>query len=224
MGCSNIAESIAPADDLRENNITPADFWITTMGFLKSDARHHTYADYLTWPDTQSGELINGVAYVREPPAPARAHQEIVGELYRQIANALEGTHCRAYVAPFDVRLPKSNEEDDHVDTIVQPDLLIVSALQKLDARGMRGAPDWVAEVLSPSTASHDQVIKLPVYERAGVREIWLIHPIDRTLSVYRLKKGSYGRPTIRALEGHTRLTAVAGVTVDWGRVIARLG
>jgi len=85
------------------------------------------------------------------------------------VANALEGKSSRAYVAPFDVRLPKSGEADDEVDTVVQPDVLIVCDRHKLDERGMRGAPGWVAEVLSPTTLSHDQIIKLAAYERAGV-------------------------------------------------------
>ena len=80
-------------------------------------------------------------------------HQGVVLELGRQVANALEDKPCRVRIAPYDVRLPKSTEADDQVDTVVQPDVLIVSDLKKLDARGMRGAPDWVAEVLSPSTA-----------------------------------------------------------------------
>lgn len=87
----------------------------------------------------------------------------------------------------------------------------------------MRGAPDWVAEVLSPSTARYDQTVKLAAYERAGVREVWLVHLLDRTLRIYRLNKGSYGRATLVELEGQTALTAVGGVMVDWDKVLARL-
>ncbi len=105
----------------------------------------------------------------------------------------------------------------------MQPDLFIVCDPGKLDARGVRGAPDWLAEVLSPSTASYDQVIKLPACERAGVREVWLIHPIERTLAIYRLEAGRYGRATILELKGQTQLTAVPGVTIDWDDVVARL-
>ena len=193
------------------------------MAVTKRDTHYHTYADYLTWSRSYGDELINGTAYVREPPSPSRPHQEIVGELYRQVANALEGKSCHVYVAPFDVRLPKSTEEDDQVDTVVQPDVVIVSDLKKLDARGMRGAPDWVAEVLSPSTARHDRTVKLSAYERACVREVWLIDPIDRTLTIYQLEAGYYGRATPLELKGRTRLTAVPGVTVDWVRVLAKM-
>src|SRR5262249_51930095 len=136
-------------------------------------------------------------------------------ELCKQLATALENRTCEVYVAPFDVRLPKSNEDDDQIDTVVQPDVLIVSDLQKLDARGVRGAPDWLAEVVSPSTAKHDQIVKLPVYERAGVREVWLINPVDRTAAIYRLEAGRYGRATVFQLKGKTPLTAVSGVAVD---------
>jgi Uma2 family endonuclease len=193
------------------------------MTVLKRDTRYHTYADYLTWSRSYGDELIDGTAYVREPPAPSNLHQAIVLELGRQVANALEDKPCRVRVAPFDVRLPKSTEEDDQVDTVVQPDVLIVSDLRKLDARGMRGAPDWVAEVLSPSTARHDQTVKLSAYERAGVREVWLIDPVDRTLTIYQLEAGYYGRPTTLELKGRTQLTAVPGVTIDWARALAKM-
>ena len=193
------------------------------MALVQRDTQHHTYADYLTWSRDHGDELINGIAYVREPPAPSRFHQEIVGELYRQVANALEGKSSRAYVAPFDVRLPKSGEADDEVDTVVQPDVLIVCDRHKLDERGMRGAPGWVAEVLSPATLSHDQIIKLAAYERAGVPEVWLIHPVDRALTIYRLEARRYGRAAVLELKGQTPITSVSGVTIDWDRLLANL-
>ena len=185
--------------------------------------QHHTYGDYLTWPDHPRQELIDGVAYVREPPAPSPCHQEMVGELFGQLWVALKGRPCRVYVAPFDVRLPKSDEANELIDTVVQPDVFIVCDRQKLDERGMRGGPDWVAEVLSPSTARHDQTVKLSAYERAGVREVWLIDPVDRTLTIYQLEAGYYGRATPLELKGRTQLTAVPGVTIDWARVLARI-
>jgi Uma2 family endonuclease len=187
------------------------------------DAFHHTYADYFSWNDEGRYELINGIAYVKEPPAPTRFHQELVGELHYQVKLALEGERWRAYVAPFDVRLPKAGEADALIDTVVQPDVLIVRDLSKLDDRGMRGAPDWIAEVLSPTTARHDEVIKIPVYERAGVLEVWLIHPVERALTVYRLRNGRYTRPIILELKGRTAITALPGVSIDWGRILRML-
>ena len=193
------------------------------MTVLQRDTHYHTYADYLTWSGPYGDELINGTAYVREPPSPSFSHQRIVGELHRQIANALKGKPCRVCVAPLDVRLPKATEEDDQVDTVVQPDVFIVCDRRKVDTRGVRGAPDWLAEVLSPGTARHDRLRKLPVYERAGVREVWLIDPINRTLTLYRLKAGHYGHATRLELKGQTSLTAVSGVIIDWNQVLAEL-
>jgi Uma2 family endonuclease len=187
----------------------------------KRDTEHHTYADYLMWSDDQRYELIDGTAYVREP-APTRLHQGVVGQLYHQVEEVLEGTSYQAYVAPFDVRLPKGSEADDQIDTVVQPDVLVVRDRHKLDDRGMCGAPDWVAEVLSPSTARHDQIIKRTAYERAGVRELWLIHPVDLTLTIYRLEAGHYGPAAILKLEGRTPITAVPGVSINWDRLLAR--
>jgi Uma2 family endonuclease len=218
---------VAPRSELSENYRTPLTIRIKHnergMAVLKRDTHHHTYADYLTWSGTYGDELINGTAYVREPPSPTRSHQEIVGEVYLQVATALKDKPCRVYMAPFDVRLPKSTEEDDQVDTVVQPDVLIVCDLQKLDRAGMRGAPDWVAEVLSPGTARHDEFIKLPAYERAGVREVWLIHPIARTLRTYQLEADSYARAIMLELKGKTQLTAVPGVTIDWDQMLAKI-
>jgi Uma2 family endonuclease len=185
------------------------------------DAQRHTYADYLTWSDDPlCVGLIDGIAYLRESPAPSRVHQELVGDLYLQVRAALRGSSCRAYVAPFDVRLPKSGDGDDQIDTVVQPDVLIACDVRKLDARGMSGAPDWGAEVLSPSTADYDQVLKLRAYERAGVPEVWLVHPTDRTLAVYRLEAGRYGCPRILELRGTTSLAAVPTVSIDWDAIL----
>ncbi len=193
------------------------------MAVLKRDTHRHTYADYLSWSRTYGDELVDGTAYVREPPSPSRLHQEIVAELSYQLTGALQGRSCRVYVAPLDIRLPKSFEEDDQVDTVVQPDVFIVSDLRKLDARGVRGAPHWLAEVLSPGTARHDEVVKIPAYERAGVGEVWLIDPVDRRLTFYRLQAGRYAHPTVLELKGQTLLTTIPGVGIDWERVLARM-
>jgi Uma2 family endonuclease len=182
------------------------------------DNQQHTYADYLIWSADYGDELVDGVAYVREPPGPTRLHQEIAFELSRQIANALDGKPERVYLAPLDVRLPKNGTADDQIDTVVQPDVFIVSDLRKLDARGVCGAPDWLAEVLSPSNTRHDKVTKLAAYERAGVPEVWLIHPIDRTVTIHRLEAGRYARPITLDLKGRTTIAAVAGITIDWDR------
>ena len=102
----------------------------------------------------------------------------------------------------------------------MQPDISVVCDKAKLDERGCRGAPDWVVEVLSPTTASHDQIVKRALYERAGVREFWLVHPTDRLLTVYLLEGGAYGKPAIYELLGATAATVLPQVSIDWGRAL----
>ena len=188
------------------------------MGLPRRDALRHTYGDYRSWPEEVRYELVDGATYLMSP-APSRQHQKLLGELFYQVRGALEGKPCEAYAAPFDVRLPKDNEADDLVDTVVQPDLLVMCDEKKLDERGMRGAPDWVLEVLSPSTAVHDQTIKLAAYERARVPEVWLVHPVDRVLTIYCLENVRFVRPTIHELRGRTAVTAVPGLAIDWDLV-----
>jgi Uma2 family endonuclease len=190
------------------------------MAPTQRDTAHHAYSDYLAWPDDLRYELIDGVAYLIAP-TPTRVHQEVVGEMYRQTANALVGQPCRAYIAPFDVRLPKRDESDDEVDTVVQPDLLVVRDASKLDDRGMRGAPDWVVEVLPPASASHDQTVKLAAYERAGVPEVWLVHPTDRVVTVYRAEGARYGRPAIYETKGELGVETLPGLRISWELVFS---
>ncbi len=189
------------------------------MGLPRRDAQHHTYGEYRTWPEDVRYELIDGEAYLMAP-APTVAHQRLVLELARQIADALEGSPCEVFLAPFDVRLPRTDEADDAIDTVLQPDLTIVCDPGKIDQRGCRGAPDWVIEILSPATAAHDQTIKLAAFERTGVPECWLVHPTDRTVAVYRLIDGAYGRPAISELEGSLGCGSVEAVTIDWARAL----
>ena len=192
------------------------------MGLALRKQKHYTYADYLTWPDDARYELIDGEAFLM-PPAPLVEHQEVAGEVFRQLANQLDGQPCRPYIAPVDVRLPRKDEADAAIDTVVQPDVLVVCDPHKIDRRGVRGAPDWVLEVLSPSTAAHDQIAKRRTYERAGVREYWLVHPGDRTLTVYVLENGQYGRPEIYELKDATPIGVLPGVSIAWDALVTRL-
>jgi Uncharacterized protein conserved in cyanobacteria len=194
-----------------------------SMGLPLKDQHHYTYRDYLGWPDDVRYELIDGEAYLMAPPAPDLAHQDIAGEIYVQLRLALKDSPCRTFVAPVDVRLSKRDQADDAVDTVVQPDVLVVCDPAKLDRRGVRGAPDWVVEVLSPSTASHDQIRKRSAYERAGVAEYWLVHPTDRVLTIYRLEGVEYGKPEIVDLAGETAIGVLPGVTIVWDELVARL-
>lgn len=156
--------------------------------------KKYTYKDYLTWPGEERWELIEGIPY-NMSPAPSRKHQKILRELVKLYANYLTGKTCEVYHAPFDVRLPKAAEKDENIDTVVQPDLVIVCDKSKLDDRGCKGAPDLVVEILSPQTAKKDMEDKFLLYERVGVKEYWIVDPHNNTVLVYKLEdKDKYGR------------------------------
>ncbi len=192
------------------------------MALARRDSSHHTYGDYLGWPEDLRYELVDGEAYLMAP-APDLEHQDIAGELYYQLRQALGDGPCRPFVTPVDVRLPKADEADEQIDTVVQPDVLVVCDVSRLDRRGVRGAPDVVVEVLSPSTAFHDHGRKRRIYERAGVQEYWLVHPIDRMVTIYRLVNGEYGKPAVQELKGETAVGVLPGVVIAWDALVARL-
>ena len=147
---------------------------------------NYTYRDYENRGDDERFEIIDGVIYMMSPPS--RVHQEICGEIYRQLANFVRGKPCKAYIAPFGVRLHAAARKD----TVVEPDIVVVCDKSKLDDKGCNGAPDMVVEILSPSTAGKDRVIKFNKYLQAGVREYWIIDPDSKTLGVHVLKNGEY--------------------------------
>jgi Uma2 family endonuclease len=161
-------------------------------------------------------ELIDGVVYDMAP-APLRIHQEVITELLVQIRNHLgRETRCRVYTAPFDVRLPGADEADDDVDTVVQPDISVICDPSKLDERGCRGAPDWIIEIISPSTASMDYIRKLTLYEHHGVREYWIVHPVDKIVMLYAMtEKGQYGRPEIYSVENRVKSKVIEGLEME---------
>ncbi|MGV8121871.1 MAG: Uma2 family endonuclease [Candidatus Xenobiia bacterium LiM19] len=180
-----------------------------------------TYGDYLEWNDDERWELINGVPY-NMTPAPSVNHQLITGELYRQFANHLLGKNCKALIAPFDVRLPENNEKDEEIITVVQPDLSVVCDPSMLDEHGCRGGPDLVVEILSPSTAKKDVTLKLTCYERAGVKECWIVHPGEKMVMIYRREEsGQFGRPAAYSSEDKINVEFLDGLVITLGTVFS---
>ncbi len=139
----------------------------------------YTVEDYLAMPEDIRVELIDGVIY--EMAAPGFDHQKIAGEIYRQISNYImdHNGKCEAGISPIDVQL----DCDDK--TMVQPDVLILCDSDKLVKGKVFGAPDFVLEVISPSTKRKDYFKKLEKYENAGVREYWILDPYKKQLIVF---------------------------------------
>jgi Uma2 family endonuclease len=154
----------------------------------KTQAPQYTYADYLNWDEDVRSEIIDGEFVMMAPPL--RRHQEISGNLFYEFRSFLEGKPCKVYAAPFGVRLfPKKDKSDD---TVLEPDMVVVCDESKLDDRGCNGPPDLIAEILSPSTAQKDMLVKFRKYLQAGVREYWIVDGEAKTIHRCVLKDNQY--------------------------------
>lgn len=180
----------------------------------------YTFADSLTWDESERMELIEGIPMMMSPPT--RIHQEISGELYRQIANYLEGKKCKVYSAPFAVRLfEKATDRPDQVDTMVEPDISVICDFKKLDKYGCKGSPDLIIEVLSLSTQRHDRMVKYNLYQRAGVREYWMVEPEYQTIQVCLLEDGVYRVHEIYSARDIAKINVLDGCFIELSKVFA---
>jgi Uma2 family endonuclease len=150
----------------------------------KQSKKKYSYADYLQWQDDKRREIIEGVVY--DMNAPLRIHQKISMALCAQLYSYFKNSACEVYAAPFDVRLTDKSEKDQDIFDVVQPDISVICDKKKLDEKGCVGPPEMLIEIMSPSTASIDNIKKRELYEKHGVKEYWILDPANRMMIVYR--------------------------------------
>ena len=160
-----------------------------------------TYEDYLALPEGAAYEILEGD--LRMTPAPGIRHQRAVGKLFKILeAHINPGNLGEVFTAPVDVILAE--------ETVVQPDLVFVSDARRglVQERGIFGAPDLMAEVLSTASQRVDRVIKHRLYGRHGVSEFWLVDPEAESIDVFipggeetgYIKQGQYtGKDEVRS-------------------------
>ncbi|MFH1896950.1 MAG: Uma2 family endonuclease [Candidatus Desantisbacteria bacterium] len=187
---------------------------------VRKEEEKFTYGDYLNWPNEERWELIDGVAYDMSP-APLRRHQEIVVELSTQFHNYLKNKSCKVYVAPFDVRLPEADESDEEIETVVQPDIVVVCDKNKLDDKGCKGAPDIVVEILSPYTAKKDMLTKYHLYEKHKVKQYWIFDPETKEVVVFKLENDKYGKPEEYKKEDTIRVDIFTDLEIDLSAIFS---
>lgn len=148
--------------------------------------KYYTVEDYHSTPENERIELIDGQFYAMS--APSRLHQKILMELSTLINSYIKSKsgNCEVYPAPFAVQLEKDK------DTIVEPDVSIICDTDKLTERGCLGAPDWIIEIVSPSSVKHDYITKLNLYNNAGVREYWIVDTDNNKIVVYNMADGNF--------------------------------
>lgn len=148
----------------------------------------YTYADYKAWSEDERIEIIDGTPVMQA--SPSTAHQNTVLGLGAEFHNFLKGKPCNVYLAPLSVRLEVQTDDSD--TTVLEPDIFVVCDPNKMKKDGCVGAPDLVIEVLSPSTAKLDRIVKFRKYLNAGVREYWIVDPDIQSVHVNILANGAY--------------------------------
>jgi Uma2 family endonuclease len=153
--------------------------------------REYTYTDYLKFQFEEMVELVRGKIY-KMSPAPSVVHQVISRNLEIEIGSYLKGKKCQIFNAPIDVVLPISYKKRNKSTTVVQPDICIICNTFIIEDKAIFGVPNWIIEILSPSTAPKDRGLKYDVYEEAGVGEYWIVSPEYETVEVFLLENDRY--------------------------------
>ena len=179
----------------------------------------YTVEDWYALPDGTRMELIDGRLYDLAPPSVT--HQHLAGQLYveTELAIRSNGSHnCLPLISPVGVQLTQDSKN------MLMPDVLIVCDNKKFDAgkRVVYGAPDFIAEVLSPSTAGYDRLLKLNKYWEGGVIEYWIVDPVDEVVIVYNFESG---RPPVRYSFDEVIPIGISDgtVSIDFPRIMERL-
>ena len=181
---------------------------------VQQEKKKCTFADYLKWPENERWEIFDGIPSMQA--APTWQHQAISREILTQFNNYLKDKPCQVFASPFDLRLPETNEKDEETTFVVQPDILVVCDNVGLKGTGYYGTPTLVIEISSPTTARNDKVWKFNRYEKAGVKEYWIVEPDGKFISVFTLLSNNrYGRPESYTETDLVEVSVFPGFIVD---------
>lgn len=167
----------------------------------------YNYQDYLQLPEDKRYEIIDGDLFM--VPSPGESHQRILANIFNTLSNYVRQNKLGiVYFAPFDVLF---SEED-----IVQPDIIFISNENKriITKDNIKGAPDLIVEVLSPSTFKRDIGIKKKLYARHRVREYWTVDPEHETVEVFLLKDKEFDGKRYR-VKDYISLTVIKGLHIE---------
>ena len=156
--------------------------------------------------------------------APTWQHQSISSDLHRQIANYLVNNPCQVFASPFDLRLPETVERDEETTFVVQPDIVVICDKAGLKGTGYYGTPSLLIEITSPATGKMDRLYKFNKYEKAGVKEYWIVEPDLKIVSVFVLQDNKrYGRPEVYSEENQIKVSIFPDLTIDLNSVFQHI-
>lgn len=177
--------------------------------------RIYTIADIDALPEGQRAELIDGRMYMMA--SPSLNHQNMLVWLSVEIFNYIKSHKgkCRVVPAPFGVFIKKDDRN------YFEPDISVICDRDRLDQRGCHGAPDWVVEIVSPSSRRMDYRLKLPIYKETGVREYWIVDYRKQQVSVYLLQESD--TPMLYSFTDIIPVTIYGDFSIDFSQLSAYL-
>ncbi len=155
------------------------------MAHVLTQKKFYTIDDIYSLPDGERAELIDGQIYYMAPPN--TTHQRILSFLHLEIGNFIRANNgtCEIFPAPFAVFLAADDSK------YLEPDISVICDRKKLNDHGCNGAPDWIIEIVSPSSRPMDYYTKLFLYRSAGVREYWIVDPLKQVVLVYDMENAA---------------------------------
>lgn len=193
------------------------------MGIEDKNQKIMTYKEYASWREERC-EVLDG-KIISMAPSPLIEHQEISMSLSIEIGTYLKDKSCSVYSAPIDVYLFEDSNKmwiDENVKNWVIPDLIVVCDSNKKKRNGILGAPDLVVEILSPSSAKIDRMDKRLAYDRAGVREYWIVDPSNQTVEVYLQNNDSFEIHKVYSREDSIPVHVLENLTIDLNAIFPK--
>ena len=180
----------------------------------------YTYRRYCEeLDDGNRYEIIDGVPYLMA--APFDQHQAILGEIYLRLRIFLRGKKCVVRLSPYDVRLAIYGEIGDNVINVVQPDISVFCDKNKMDKKGGVAAPDVAIEILSPSSVTNDRYRKFNLYEKAGVREYWIVDGANEAIEIFVLENEKFAHKAVLQVEDVITSSVLEGLEIKVSDVFA---
>ncbi|MCI8518049.1 MAG: Uma2 family endonuclease [Hungatella sp.] len=175
------------------------------------EKKYYTIDDIYDLPEGSRAELVDGQIYYMAPPS--TIHQRILSFLHLEIGQHIRTNHgtCEVFPAPFAVFLSEGDSK------YLEPDLSVICDQDKIDDRGCNGAPDWVMEIVSPSSRAMDYYTKLSLYRSAGVREYWIVDPIKKTILVYDMEHDA--APVIYSFFDKIKANIYENLEIDFSKL-----
>lgn len=176
---------------------------------------NYSYADYVKLPESEIFEMLDGYI-ISMSPAPTTKHQHIQRELLVELGLYLRGKECSVFGSPVDICLFADYKmPNDQIKDWVQPDIVVVCDKKKINPNNIVGAPDFIIEILSPSTARNDRVIKFNNYQKAGVKEYWIVDPLNEYIEAFILQDNRFVTSGLYTREDSIQVSIIADFNID---------